>query len=217
MDGRVANEAPTPYAFELTGGTLCLDFVNTLGNRAGPEPLAEHLAAYGDLVEFARQAGTLAAPAADALQVAGKARPGEATRVLSRAVTLREALYRVFDRLARGERVDEVDLAGLNAELGQALAHARVAKQVDGYALAWDAPAAATPNARLDAPLWPVTHSAMEVLLEADLSRVGECDSDTCGFLFLDTTKNRSRRWCDTRICGNRARVRRHRRRQAGG
>jgi predicted RNA-binding Zn ribbon-like protein len=55
----------------------------------------------------------------------------------------------------------------------------------------------------------------MDLLLEADLSRIGECESDTCGFLYLDTTKNRSRRWCDTRICGNRARVRRHRRRVA--
>ncbi|MGH7566474.1 MAG: CGNR zinc finger domain-containing protein, partial [Gemmatimonadota bacterium] len=104
---------------------------------------------------------------------------------------------------------DESGLEGLNAELAEALAHARVSPRGEGFILGWDEGAA-----QLDAPLWRVAHSAMEVLLEADLSRVGECDSDTCGFLFLDTTRNRSRRWCDTRVCGNRARVRRHRRRQ---
>ena len=215
MEPRTTGETPAPYAFDLSGGAICLDFVNTLGNRVGPEPLEEHLAAYRDLVDFARQAGTLADPAARLLESAGDARPEEAGRVLERAIALREALYRIFAPLPRGERPEERDLAGLNAELGRALVHARVSKHAGGYALAWDEPAAASAGAGapLDAPLWPIAHSAMELLLEADLSRVGECDSETCGFLFLDTTKNRSRRWCDTRVCGNRARVRRHRRR----
>jgi predicted RNA-binding Zn ribbon-like protein len=209
----VPDRSPAAYAFDLSGGAVCLDFVNTLGNRAGPEPREEHLASYADLVEFGRQAGTLPAAAAEALAKAARARPEEADRVLARAIDLREALQRIFGPLARDERPDERDLAGLNAELGPALSNARVSKRADGYALAWDDPVGAGP--RLDAPLWPVAHSAMDLLLEADLSRIGECESDTCGFLYLDTTKNRSRRWCDTRICGNRARVRRHRRRVA--
>ena len=218
MEPRTTGETPAAYAFELSGGAICLDFVNTLGNRAGPEPLEEHLASYRDLVDFAWQAGTLTDPAARLLQTAGDARPNEARAVLERAIALREALFRIFAPVARDERPDEQDLAGLNAELGRALLHARVSKGAGGYALAWDDPVAdATAGAEspLDAPLWPIAHSAMDLLLEADLTRVGECDSDTCGFLFLDTTKNRSRRWCDTRICGNRARVRRHRRRLA--
>lgn len=218
MEPRATDETPAPYAFDLSGGAICLDFVNTLGNRAGPEPLEEHLASYRNLVEFARQAGTLADPAARLLQAAGDKRPGEARAVLERAIALREALYRIFAPLARGERPEEGDLAGLNAELGRALVHARVSKGAGGYALAWEDPVAcagAGTESPLDAPLWPIAHSAMDLLLEADLSRVGECDNDTCGFLFLDTTKNRSRRWCDTRVCGNRVRVRRHRRRLA--
>ena len=216
MEPRTNGETPTPYAFDLSGGAVSLDFVNTLGNRAGPEPLEEHLASYRDLVDFARQAGTLSDSAARLLQAAGDARPEEAGPVLERALALREALYQIFAPLARGVRPEERDLAGLNAELGRALVHARVSKGAGGYALAWDDPVAdAAAESPLDAPLWPIAHSAMDLLLEADLSRVGECDSDTCGFLFLDTTKNRSRRWCDTRICGNRARVRRHRRRLA--
>lgn len=203
-----------PYAFELTGGALCLDFVNTLGNRRGPEPLEEHLAAYADLVEFALQSGELTGEVAAGLRAAGAARPEEAGRVLARAVALREAIYRIFDPLARGANADPEGLAGLNAELRRALGHARLERRGDAYALAWDRPGPGDPE--LDAPLWPVARSAMELLLDADLSRLGECDSDTCGFLFLDTTRNKSRRWCDTRVCGNRARVRAHRRRQAG-
>ena len=203
--------------FDLSGGALCLDFVNTLGNRAGPEPLEEGLAGYGDLVAFARQAGALDGAAARRLREGARARPDEATAALARAVSLREALHAIFVALAAGKRPAEGDLAGLNAELAHALAHARLARREGGYTLTWDPRAADDGGIPLDRPLWPVAHSAMELLLEADLSRLGECESDTCGFLFLDTTRNRSRRWCDTRICGNRARVRRHRRRMADG
>jgi predicted RNA-binding Zn ribbon-like protein len=202
-----------PYAFERTAGALCLDFVNTLGNRRGPEPLEEHLGSYGDLVEFARQSGELTPDEAAGLRTAGAARPGEAGQVLQRAIALREAIYRIFDPLTRGGSADAGGLGALNAELRRALPHARLERGVEGYALAWDRPGSGHPE--LDAPLWPVARSAMDLLLDADLSRLGECDSDTCGFLFLDTTRNKSRRWCDTRICGNRARVRAHRRRQA--
>ncbi|HEV2391667.1 MAG TPA: CGNR zinc finger domain-containing protein [Verrucomicrobiae bacterium] len=37
------------------------------------------------------------------------------------------------------------------------------------------------------------------------------CQGDTCGWLFVDSSKNHSRRWCDMRDCGNRAKARRHR------
>jgi len=214
------DEGARPYAFELSGGAPCLDFVNTLGNRLGPEPLEEHMERYEDVIEFARQTGALGDSAAETLRAAARARPADAARALERAIALRESLHAIFDALAAGERPAEADLAGLNEELAPALAHARLEKRGERYALAWEDPRVAAEGsgaAPLDRPLWPIAHSAMELLLEADLSRIGECESDTCGFLFLDTTRNRSRRWCDTRICGNRARVRRHRRRMAEG
>lgn len=215
----VPERSATPV-FDLSGGALCLDFVNTLGNRAGPEPLEERLERYEDLVGFARQSGALDGTEARKLREAARARWAAAAATLARAVFLREALYAIFGAVAAGNRPLERDLAGLNAELAPALAHARLAHGDGGYTLTWDSPPAAAGRAGgipLDRPLWPIAHAAMQLLLEADLSRVGECGSDTCGFLFLDTTRNRSRRWCDTRICGNRARVRRHRRRMADG
>jgi len=46
------------------------------------------------------------------------------------------------------------------------------------------------------------------------LNQVRQCRGDNCGWLFVDGSKNHSRRWCDMRDCGNRAKVRRHRLKQ---
>jgi predicted RNA-binding Zn ribbon-like protein len=199
----------TGYAFELDAAAVCLDFANTLGNRLGPEPLEEHLEEYGDVVEFARQAGLVEDEVAEALREAAAGRKAAAA-VFDRAIALREGIYRVFAPVADGARPGVADVAAINDELALAMSHARVVAAGEGYALGWEEPV--TRGAvHLDAPLWPIVRSAMELLVEADLERVGECESDTCGFLFLDVTRNRSRRWCDTKVCGNRARVRRHR------
>ncbi len=78
-----------------------------------------------------------------------------------------------------------------------------------GYAWTW----ADDPNA-LDRMLWPLVRSAAELLVTGDLSRVRVCGGERCGWLFVDTSKNRSRRWCDMQDCGNVAKVRRFRTRQ---
>ena len=187
-------------------------FANPVLTASGCGGSGRDLAAYGDLIAFVRQAGALDAADARRLARAGGGGRAEAAAVLERARALRESLHGIFAALAAGRRPPAEALSGLNAELGIALAHACVSLRDGAYALAWKDPAAA-----LDRPLWPIARSAMELLLELDPDRIGECESETCGFLFLDTTRNRSRRWCDTRICGNRARVRRHRRRRSDG
>jgi len=51
-------------------------------------------------------------------------------------------------------------------------------------------------------------------LTSEELDRVRECADDRgCGYLFMDTSRNRSRKWCDMRGCGNRAKAQRHYRR----
>ena len=62
----------------------------------------------------------------------------------------------------------------------------------------------------LDRVTWWVARSAAELMTSPDLPFVRECASYDCGWLFMDTTKNRSRRWCDMSTCGNRAKGRRH-------
>jgi len=81
-----------------------------------------------------------------------------------------------------------------------------------GFVWSWDAD---TPE--LDRPLWPIVRSAAELLTSPERELVKRCASDTCLWLFLDRTKNHARRWCDMKVCGNRAKVRRHRRRATSG
>lgn len=200
--------AAQEYVFELSGGRLCLDFANTVSNRHGERP-RERLLGYRDLVSWSRQAGVLADREAERLVRDAAGRPAEATAVLGRAVALRNAIYRTFSAVAAGRRPDAGDLAALTAALAEATARSRIVPAADGFAWDWSGEGGA-----LDRMLWPVAKSAADLLTSDDVRAVRECASDTCTWLFMDTSRNRSRRWCDMRSCGNRAKVRRHRARR---
>ncbi len=200
-------------ALKLETELLCLDFTNTVNWHASQHPV-EELPDYAALVAWALKVGLLTEPDAQRLKRLAARRPEEAQAVLQRAHTLREALYRLLAARASGEAWDPADLDLINAEMPVALAHARLAPTPAGFALRWQA----EPDA-LDRLLWPVTYSAADLLTQPDLlARVGECADDRgCGYLFLDLTKNHSRRWCDMKDCGNRAKARRHYARQKDG
>lgn len=195
------------HVFELSGGALCLDFANTLGDR--PHGEKEHLRGYADLLAWGRQAGAL--PAAELSELEGRAldRPRAAARALGRAMALREAVYRTFSALAAGGEPAAADLAALNRALRLALSRLRVAVAGQGFTWAW-----AQGGERLDAVLWPVVRSAADLVTSAEAERVRECASDRCSWLFLDRSPTRRRKWCDMKTCGNRAKARRHYRRR---
>jgi predicted RNA-binding Zn ribbon-like protein len=132
-------------------------------------------------------------------------RPADAARALAQAVALREALYDTFTAVARQSAPAPADLNTLNHHLAGALARARVAAQGDGFAWQWEEGPA------LDRMLWPVARAAADLLTAPEVSRVGQCADDRgCGWLFLDMSRNHSRRWCAMNDCGNRAKARRH-------
>ena len=79
-------------AIRLDGGSLCLDFVNTLEPRAG-EQSHDYLASYADLVAWSQHAAGLPAQKAQQLLDAAARRPIDAARVLQQAIELREAIY----------------------------------------------------------------------------------------------------------------------------
>lgn len=195
---------------ELVGGRLCLDFTNTVGGRFVAQP-NERLTSYLELVMWGRHAGIVSGDEAEGLLEAAERMPGEAASVLRRAIALREAIYRLFSRSAVGLAPLEGDLARLNEELSDAMQRLRVHRDEDGYSLAWER------GDRLDRMLWPIARSAMEVLTSSDLERVRECGGEDCNWLFLDTSKNHSRRWCVMSDCGNRAKAKRHYHREKGG
>jgi predicted RNA-binding Zn ribbon-like protein len=195
------------FGFGLLAPRLGLDFANTLNSRLTAQP-RELLNNYADLVSWCRQAGILSARAAEHLARQAACRPIEAVSVYERAIALREALYRIFSAVAGERSPPAADLEILNAILSDAFAVLRIVATGHGFIWAWTGLEDA-----LDRALWPIALSVAELLTSSASKAVRECAAANCGWLFLDTTRNRSRRWCDMRVCGNRAKAHRHYRR----
>ena len=205
------SEAPGPKRFHFVGGDLSLDFTNSVGGKRGLRT-REHLNTYGDFVSWSKQAGLLNEGRSLQLLQLAERQKEEADKVLSRGVKLREAIYNIFSAAIRHQPPCSTDLGALNSELALGLNRLRVVPGAGGFGWSWEAQ-----SLSLDEPLGPIARSAAELLTkEHALEHVCCCEGDTCGWLFIDSTKNHSRRWCDMRDCGNRAKVRRHRLKQRG-
>jgi predicted RNA-binding Zn ribbon-like protein len=187
--------------FELTGGRLCLDFVNTVDNRPS-ERRRELLETYADLASWSRQSGILSSREEEELLRRADREPRRASKVLARAISLREALFALFSR------GDSAGLDGLRSALPAAY-QGPVLEAGPPYQLLWKDDAAA-----LDRMLGPIVRSAVELLTSAERDRIRVCGADDCDWLFLDESRSRSRQWCNMAVCGNRAKARRFYRRQ---
>jgi predicted RNA-binding Zn ribbon-like protein len=201
---------PGPFSgtYEATAGQLCLDFANTLSWR-GSDRQHDWLDSYSNLVEWGKIVGVLPNETAHVLLREAARRPTQADSVVRQAIELREAIYRIFSAVAVGASPQAIDMDVLNAALVEALRHLRIIPEADDFAWDWGGDQSA-----FDRMLWPVARSAAELLTSEELSRVGECNGDGCGWLFMDLSRNRSRRWCDMGDCGNRAKARRYYRRK---
>lgn len=199
--------APTDdgYRFELSGGHTALDFTNTISRREDPAASRDDLTHYGRLVSWGVQAGLLKPKDGERLRSEARERPKAAAAALRRAIAIREAMFSLFVAIARGEKPDAGALEVVNAALPGALSALRVGPDRDGFAWRF-----AHDDTDLAPLLAPVVRAAAELLTSGELPRIRECGSDTCFWLFLDRSKNGTRRWCDMKVCGNRAKARRH-------
>jgi len=196
----------SPSHWALLGGALCLDFTNTR-SRNPAEKNFDFFWDYPALLQWGLQLELLTPAQADArLDLAG-GRAGEAQAAVERARELRESIYAVFAAVAGGQAAPAADLAALNTAWGEALRHLQVSPGLGNFDWAW-----VGADGALDSLLWPVAQSAAELLISDNLNRVKRCGG--CGWLFLDTTRDGRRRWCDMKVCGNRAKARRHYERQ---
>ncbi|MCI0349619.1 MAG: ABATE domain-containing protein [Acidobacteriales bacterium] len=199
------------HKFDLSGGELCLDFANTMDNRRAPEKIADNLKSYDHLLAFVAQSGVLAPADETHLARLAASQPAEAARVLRQAVELREATYRIGAAVAARRAPHHADLARLNRELQAALPHMKLQASAGGFRWTWQ------DDDALNAPLWRIAKSAADLLSSSDLGNIRECAEESCGWLFVDRSRNRARRWCDMKTCGNRAKARRHYRLLARG
>lgn len=203
----------------LEGGHLALDFVNTIGGLRDqpPSPDDELLESYEDLVVWCVRLGVISDADGGKLESAAARDEKGARRALRRALELRDLLYATFRPLADGADPPAELLDRLRDADRDALANARLAPAGDGAgtgphrgdaassgsAMSWTWP----PTRALDDPLRPITHAAVELLTRGPLEQLKICGN--CRWLFLDKSRNHSRRWCSMQECGTQMKQRR--------
>ncbi len=204
MKRKVGEAKPRVFHLTLTG-QLSLDFVNTVDWRTSEQP-EELLKSFPDLVRWGRHTGLLTTAQAQRVSREAARRSAETEAVLDRAKDLRETLFRIFSAVAAGRKPAKADLELLNVALQEALSHLRIALTTKGFSWEW-----ADGEDSLDRTLWAVARAAGELLTDAEgRAQLRECANEGCGWLFVDTSRNKSRRWCSMGVCGNRVKARRH-------
>lgn len=193
---------------EIRTDWTCVAFTRTTGWEARDRE-GDDLGSYGGLVDWAQDEGLVDGETAAALRSCAEERPEKAARVLEDATRLRAALYGTLTAVAREEEPPVGSLDQLNAVLRSAASHLRLSGEVRSYGWTFEASA----REHLEWPVWRVARSAAELLTAEEVERLKLCDAHDCGWLFIDASRNRSRRWCDMADCGNRAKARRFRER----
>ncbi|MCU0565938.1 MAG: CGNR zinc finger domain-containing protein [Oculatellaceae cyanobacterium Prado106] len=193
------------------GGRLCLDFINTVdraveqtGTREESSFSSEWLTDAIALINWAQQVQLLSPAQTKTLKKQAQQQPELAQDLFVQAIAFRESLYHLFSAVSVGQAPPLDALAVLNRWLTAACSQSQlvwceakfVRRLID--------------TNQLEFILWRVAQSAEELLLDPMLTRVRECAGTDCGWIFLDTSRNRSRRWCDMEDCGNRAKAKRH-------
>jgi predicted RNA-binding Zn ribbon-like protein len=183
---------------------LCLAYANSLCWRGLPKP-SETLCGFDDLLGWCANNGVVVDPAFVRWSLA---RPEAAQAVFAEAIAMREMLYRVLCALSIGARIAATDLRALNKAMARTPSRTRIAQLAQGYGWRLQAGGAgsySTPTL-LAAVLW----SASDLIVGEQRASLRQCANAACRWLFLDASRNGSRRWCDMRACGNQAKARRH-------
>jgi predicted RNA-binding Zn ribbon-like protein len=210
-------ESPSPAPFDLCGGHPALDFVNTLDHRFSVSGPVELLTDYGELLRFASVNGLLSARQARALTRSTAV--AAAGRTVRAARELREALARIFYDRADGRAPPGAALRVLekycrDADRRRELHWPAMAAGATPLRARWIWSRAASAP---ELPVWMLALAAAELVTSADLDRVRACGAATCRWLFLDMSKNHTRRWCNMKVCGNRMKARRFQARRGQG
>ena len=188
--------------FQLVAGHLALDFANTLDYRYDPDRLIDLLPSYERFLAFCRQSGVITA--AQMRRLLDGLTGFDSQRVLKEVIELREALYFLILSAVHGRSPDESHLRALNRFLSEARTVDEVVWHKRRFVRSFR-----DVTERPDGPLRQIVDAAVDLITSSDLYNIGECSEKTCRWLFLDRSRNHSRRWCDMQLCGNRSKARR--------
>jgi predicted RNA-binding Zn ribbon-like protein len=196
-----------PKAFKLFAGHPALELVNTLDLRFSTGT-TELLSGYGDLLRLVTQLRLLTPEQARRLgRTVGEK---EAQRVLSFAIELREALASFLYGRIDGTKPQAAQVETLEKHFHAAALHRSLSPAGGQMVWSWSGV-----EQQAEIPLWKLAQAASDLLVSSDADRVKDCGDPTCRWLFLDTSKNHTRRWCDMKTCGNRMKARRHQERKS--
>jgi predicted RNA-binding Zn ribbon-like protein len=191
-----------PEPFKLHAGHPALELVNTLDFRFSAETV-DLIPTYKGLLRFATQLELLTAE--QARKLGRSVEEKQAQRVLASTVELREALAAVFYGRMEGGKAPAAQMQVLEQQFHAAAVHRRL---LAGHAhLEWSWSGV---ERQAEIPLWMLAQAASDLLVSSDAELVKDCGDPTCRWLFLDVSKNHTRRWCDMKTCGNRMKARRH-------
>ncbi|MBW8687533.1 CGNR zinc finger domain-containing protein [Chitinophaga rhizophila] len=180
----------------LDGGALCFHFINTVNAWRGYNA-HEYLGSYTEVIEWCDKVDILDQAQRSALSEYA-AQDEKATGIaMQKLLKAREVLYYFFSGIAEndGATLATGVLEKFNKALTSALAHLQFESSPAGMRAVLK-----QEYHDLLAPLWAVMKSAYDVLTTEEHSRIKECE--TCGWIFLDHTKNNKKRWCSPRSCG---------------
>jgi predicted RNA-binding Zn ribbon-like protein len=192
----------SPSHLTLLGGEICLNFTNTKSRNLA-DGSYDFFGGYPALLAWGLQLSLLTQSEAETLLELASSQEGEAQDTLVRAIGLREACYTVFAAVVGRQNVPAEPIKTINAAWTEAMNHLKISPDREKFCWKWMGI-----DHALDSVLWPVAKSAAELLVSENLFRVKRCDG--CSWLFLDTTRDARRRWCNMKICGNRAKARRY-------
>ena len=203
METESAVETDTVRELPMVAGHLALDFANTIDDPEGPARF-DHIATFAGLLNWSVRAGALSPERAKRLQRAAATQPRATAAALRKAHTLRHVLGGTFTAVATHSGSATTRWAELQPFLKDAISRAEISPTTGAheYQLAW-------PHSDdFSAMLWPIAQAALVLLTGPDLDRVKRCAG--CPWLFLDQSKNASRRWCAMNDCGTQEKIRRY-------
>ncbi|MBY0613062.1 MAG: CGNR zinc finger domain-containing protein [Beijerinckiaceae bacterium] len=192
----------------LVGSEVAFDFTNTASGR-GHTSHQDHLQSAETVIAWAVHAKVIGAVDAEVLRAAVSSDERLAARMLNEALELRDIIHDIGMEFSSGRRARDQQVDALAKVHADCIARARLTNHGGGFIWTWDAR-----SAPVEVILGPITLSALTLLTRSDLSRIKMCQGEHCGWLFFDVTKNKSRRWCEMEVCGNRAKQKRHQSRQ---
>ncbi len=195
----------------LIADNVCVDFVNTV-ERGVRYLHQDWLGSYKDFLLWSRKAGVIDADEFTRLATQFSANRSKASRVFDRAMRLRTLLREIFVAITSGPAAitsgSEISAAAIK-DLNEFITEAHLARKLEwvGQRAVWRWRA---DSVAMELPLWTLAMAAADLLIAEQLQRIRRCANPQCSWMFVDTSKNKRRRWCEMDVCGNQAKARGH-------